>query len=83
MTFIKAGEKIPRRSLVAGNPSKIIRQVSDEMLAWKSEGTRLYQSLPAEMNEYWRSCEPLHEVPENIKEQYPGYKTWNESKLQP
>src|SRR6201989_617693 len=43
LTFIKTGEKIPARSLVAGNPGKIIKQVSDEMIAWKTDGTRLYQ----------------------------------------
>ena len=47
LTFIKAGEKIPRRSVVAGNPGKIIREASDEMIQWKTEGTRLYQELPA------------------------------------
>ena len=46
LTFIKSGEKIPRRSLVAGNPGKIIREVSDDMIAWKTEGTKLYQQLP-------------------------------------
>src|SRR6186713_2985861 len=38
LTFIKEGEKIPTRSLVAGNPGKIIKQVSDEMIAWKTKG---------------------------------------------
>ncbi len=47
LSFIKAGEKIPPRSLVAGNPAKIIREVSDEMIQWKTEGTRIYQQLPA------------------------------------
>lgn len=47
LTFIKAGEKIPRRSVVAGNPGKIIKEVTDEMILWKTEGTRLYQELPA------------------------------------
>src|ERR1700687_5449 len=35
LTFIKEGEKIPSRSMVAGIPGVIIKQVSDEMLAWK------------------------------------------------
>ena len=43
LTFIKADEKIAARSLVVGNPSKIIKQVSDEMINWKTEGTKLYQ----------------------------------------
>src|SRR5215216_467687 len=49
LTFVKADEKIPHRSLVAGNPAKIIKEVSDEMIQWKTEGTKLYQSLPKEM----------------------------------
>lgn len=58
LTFIKQDEKIPSRSLMAGNPGKIIRQVSDEMLAWKMEGTKIYQQLPAECFESLKSCEP-------------------------
>jgi phenylacetic acid degradation protein len=57
LTFIKAGEKIPRRSVVAGNPAKILREVSEEMLQWKTEGTALYQALPGEMRESWKECE--------------------------
>jgi phenylacetic acid degradation protein/carnitine operon protein CaiE len=59
LSFVKAGEKIPRRSLLAGNPAKILKAVSDEMLQWKTEGTALYQALPKEMQEYWEPCEPL------------------------
>jgi phenylacetic acid degradation protein/carnitine operon protein CaiE len=62
LSFIKQDEKIPARSLIAGNPGKIIKQVSDEMIAWKSEGTKLYQALPKEMFESWRECEPLRET---------------------
>ena len=61
LCFIKQREKIPPRSLVVGNPSKIIRQVSDEMLAWKTEGTKLYQQLPAQCQESLKPCEPLQE----------------------
>lgn len=83
LTFIKADTKIPRRSLVAGNPGKIVKEVSDEMITWKSEGTALYQRLPAEMRDFWRECEPLRHRPSDIKRQNGDYKTWNESKLQP
>lgn len=61
LSFIKQGEKIPARSLVAGNPSKIIKQVSDEMMAWKTEGTRLYQQLPSMLHKSLKPCEPLKE----------------------
>jgi phenylacetic acid degradation protein len=61
LAFIKQGEKIPPRSLVAGNPARIIRPVSDEMIAWKTEGTRLYQQLPRHCYDTLKPCEPLGE----------------------
>jgi len=61
LCFIKQAEKIPSRSLVVGNPSRIIKQVSDEMITWKSEGTKLYQQLPQHCFETLRPCEPLRE----------------------
>src|ERR1700728_3957127 len=57
LTFIKAGEKVPRRSVVAGNPGKVLKEVSEEMLRWKTEGTALYQALPGEMRKSWREIE--------------------------
>ena len=80
LTFIKADEKIAARSLVVGNPSKIIKQVSDEMMNWKTEGTKLYQQLPKEMYESWKECEPLREVSKENISQDSIYKTWNENK---
>ena len=80
LSFIKADEVIPARSVVLGNPSKIVKQVTDEMLKWKTDGTLLYQQLPGEMHQGWKACEPLREIPENQKVQSPVYKTWNESK---
>ena len=61
LAFIKQGEKIPPRSLVAGNPAKIIKAVTDEMLAWKTEGTKLYQQLPQYCFNTLKACEPLQE----------------------
>ena len=43
--FVKASEQIPGRVLVAGVPAKVIRPLSDEEIAWKSDGTRTYQEL--------------------------------------
>jgi phenylacetic acid degradation protein len=59
LSFIKQGEKIPARSLLAGNPAKIIKVVSDEMIRWKTEGTKLYQQLPAQCRQTLKLCEPL------------------------
>lgn len=63
LCFLKSGEKIPRRSLVVGNPGKIIREVSDDMIAWKTDGTKLYQQLPANLYASLRPCEPYAERP--------------------
>jgi len=80
LTFIKADEIIPARSLVVGNPSKIVKEISDEMINWKSEGTKLYQQLPADMQHGWKLSEPLRQIPENVLKQHPVLKTWNETK---
>lgn len=63
LSLLREGEKIPSRSLVVGNPGKIIKQVSDEMLSWKTEGTKLYQQLPAQCHDSLIPCEPLREIP--------------------
>jgi len=80
LSFIKANEKIPARSLLIGNPAKIIKEVSEEMIQWKTAGTRLYQSLPGEMRASWQPCEPLREVPANRPQQETLYQTWNQIK---
>jgi phenylacetic acid degradation protein/carnitine operon protein CaiE len=77
LTFIKQDEKIPARSLVAGNPGKIIKQVTDEMLSWKTEGTKLYQSLPKKMFEGWKECEPLREIPHQLPLQAKDHKPFS------
>lgn len=74
LTFIKEEEEIPPRSLVVGNPGKIIKQVSDEMLAWKTEGTRLYQQLAGECLQNLHEAESLKDIPENIPAQPSVYK---------
>ena len=76
MTFINAKTIIPPRSLVVGNPGKIIKEVSDEMIAWKTKGTRLYQMLPKECHESLKECKPLHELPANRPKQESLYSTW-------
>src|SRR3984885_6114204 len=64
LSLIKADEKIPAGSMLVGNPAKIIKQVSDEMLHWKTEGTKIYQQLAADMQNDWMQCEPLREISE-------------------
>src|SRR6185436_18235537 len=49
LSFVKANELFEKRSLIVGNPAQKIKEVSDEMIAWKTDGTKLYQALPTEM----------------------------------
>ena len=79
LCFIKSGEKIPRRSMVVGNPGKIVKEVSDDMIAWKTEGTRLYQQLPAQCYDTLRPCEPLRVMPKNRKEMDSHYQIWKKT----
>jgi phenylacetic acid degradation protein len=79
LSFIKANEFFLKRSLIVGNPAKKIREVSDEMIVWKTEGTKLYQQLPKECFETLKECEPLQTVEQNRPIASAAYKTWNET----
>jgi carbonic anhydrase/acetyltransferase-like protein (isoleucine patch superfamily) len=76
LSFIKTGETFESRSMIVGNPAKKIKEVSDEMITWKTEGTALYQQLPADMHAHWKICEPLTSLPAERKIDYPNYKPW-------
>ena len=80
LSFIKADSVFESRSLFVGNPAKKIKDVTDEMISWKTAGTKLYQQLPADMFEGWEACEPLRSLPTGELNQVPTYKTWNETK---
>jgi phenylacetic acid degradation protein len=80
LAFVPAEMRIPERSVVVGNPARIVKEVSDEMLAWKSEGTALYQRLPAQMRESWKEVEPLRQVPASRPVQSATLKSWTETR---
>ena len=80
LSFIKAGMQIPNRKMVVGNPAIIIKDVTDEMIEWKTKGTALYQQLPAECYQSLRAVEPLREIPQNRLTQEEFYKTLEEFK---
>lgn len=58
MAFVKAGEVFEPRSLVAGLPAKFLRKVTDQEIAWKSDGTRSYQELAVRSAETMKAVEP-------------------------
>ena len=80
LCFVPADMQIPPRKVVVGNPAKIVKDVSDEMLDWKSNGTALYQQLPQAMRDSWRAVEPLRALPAGRPTQSALLKTWNDTK---
>lgn len=80
LAFVKADQEFEKRSLIVGNPAKKIKEVSDDMINWKTEGTRLYQQLPSECFDSLEECEPLREVEADRPLASANYKTWNETK---
>lgn len=80
LCFVPAEMQIPERKVVVGNPAKVVKDVSDEMLAWKTEGTALYQQLPAHMHATWQEVAPLREIPADRPTQSQMLKTWKETK---
>lgn len=80
MAFVKAETIIPNRSLVVGNPAKVVKEVNDKMIAWKTAGTKLYQQLPQDCFDTLKEVEPLREIPEDRPVQEDFYKTLQEFK---
>lgn len=80
LSFVPAKMTIPNRSLVIGNPAKIVKKVSQEMIDWKSKGTALYQALPSECYDSLKPCEPLRKVEKNRPKQEEMYSTWEKIK---
>jgi phenylacetic acid degradation protein len=76
LCFVPAEMEIPPRSIAVGNPARVVKQVSDEMLAWKAEGTKLYQQLPDAMRGSWQAVEPLRELPADRPAQSGVLKSW-------
>jgi phenylacetic acid degradation protein len=79
LTFVPEGMIIPERKIVVGNPAKIIKDVSDEMIAWKTKGTQLYQQLPKDLFSTLKECDPLREVPQDRPAQQDIYKSWKKT----
>lgn len=80
LTLVPEGMVIPPRKVVVGSPARIIKEVSDEMLSWKSEGTGFYQALPEDLHKTLKPCEPLRSVPKFRRPQKEFFHTWKTTK---
>ena len=75
LTFVPQNSVIPPRSIFVGNPGKQVKQVTDEMLEWKMEGTKLYIELPKQCQETLKEVEPLTELEPGRPEHTGTYQT--------
>jgi carbonic anhydrase/acetyltransferase-like protein (isoleucine patch superfamily) len=78
LCFVPANMEVPKKSIVVGNPAKIVKEASDEMIAWKKEGTKLYQKLPSDCYASLKECEPLRVAEQNRPDQEKLYAQWHE-----
>ena len=62
VAFVKAKTTIPPRSLVAGIPARVVRALTDDEIAWKSQGTATYQELAVRSLKTLKAVEPLTAV---------------------
>lgn len=61
--FVKAGFTVPPRWVATGNPAALVRELSDEEIAWKRRGTLGYQELARRCRAALHPADPLTEVP--------------------
>jgi phenylacetic acid degradation protein len=76
MAFVKAGMQVPPRTLVAGIPAKVMRELRADEMAWKVDATRAYQNLAR------RSRTSLHETLA-LSEEEPGRRRLSVSEVLP
>lgn len=62
MAFVKKGLQVMPRSLVAGSPARIVRELSDAEIARKSYGTGMYQRLTLRCRQTMQAVDPLTAV---------------------
>ncbi len=59
LAFVKAGFKLPPRTLLAGIPGKIVRELTQQEIDWKIQGTKEYQDLTRRSLSTMRETVPL------------------------
>jgi phenylacetic acid degradation protein len=75
MSFIKAGMVIPPRSMVMGSPARVVRELEDREIAWKSFGTTQYHDLAVRSMQTMRETESKDEVEPDRKRIEFGFDT--------
>ena len=65
MAFVKAEMVVPPNVVIAGCPAKVMKELTDQEIEWKGNGTRTYQYLADRHNATLRECEPLTVIEPN------------------
>ena len=73
LACVRAGFQVPPRTLVGGIPAKVLRELDDKDVAWKSEGTREYQALARRSLETLLPAVPLAAVEPDRPRVYDGH----------
>jgi len=81
MAFVKARMVVPPRTLAAGIPARIVRELNDTELAWKIEATQSYQELARRSLATMHATTPLTAVePDRKRIELPELLTLSETK---
>jgi len=59
MAFVKAEARIPPRSLAAGIPARVLRELTAEEIQWKKDNMHLYQQLAQRSSKTMQRVEAL------------------------
>ena len=62
LSFVKEGTEIPANSLAAGTPAKVIRELEEKEIGWKTRGTEVYHHLAQRHLSTEQEVEPLAQV---------------------
>ena len=62
MAFVKAEARIPPRSLAAGIPARVLRELTAEEIQWKKDNMHLYQQLAQRSSKTMQRVEALTAV---------------------
>ncbi|GGM52937.1 phenylacetic acid degradation protein PaaY [Longimycelium tulufanense] len=58
-SFVKSGFEVPAAHLATGSPAKVLRELTEDEMAWKANGTRVYQDLARRCRKTLKPAEPL------------------------
>ncbi|MHA7868168.1 MAG: transferase hexapeptide repeat family protein [Salipiger thiooxidans] len=64
MAFVRAGMEIPANVMAVGSPAKVLRELSEQEIDWKSRGTDVYRQLAVDAKTKLAPAQPLAEVEE-------------------